>query len=98
MPESPLPDIKSSNSLDDPAIKPLYETAHQISPTTRVINYNGRCVQIERKLDHNGFSYFSWSGYSGGCGKGNATAKLLKESLDKYIKPKNIFEKQEENN
>lgn len=82
------PSIKSINSYDDPQVKPLFDTQAQISPNARVINYNGTCVMIERALDHNGFSYNKWSGYSGGCGIEDKNLKALKLSLEKHVKKK----------
>jgi outer membrane biosynthesis protein TonB len=86
--DMPAPTIKSINSTDDPAVDEIFETQHRISPTQVVVIYNGQCVLIERKLDHNGFSYNSWSGFSGNCGQNDAMKQQFKLSMDKFLKPK----------
>jgi hypothetical protein len=75
------------NANDQNQIKAIFETAARIDPDTRVVNYNGSCVQIKRVLDHNGFSQFSWQGTTLKCGKDDATNKQLNLSLSKFVKP-----------
>lgn len=88
------PQAKSINSQSSPEaqpqIKALYETAQQVSPDTRVINYHGKCVQIQRTTDFNGFSQFKWSSTTLDCGADKDMKKQLKLSLDKFLKPKSI--------
>lgn len=88
--DQPQPSIKSINSFDDPKVKNIFKTAYRIGSNIRVINYNGKCVQVERKLDMNGFSYESWTGISGNCGQGDAMKKQFQLSMDKFTKPKKI--------
>lgn len=78
--------IKSINSKDDSPIKEIFETAQRIDADTRVVNYNGRCVQIKRELDTNGFSQFKWTGTTLDCGLNADMKAQLKQSLDKYLK------------
>lgn len=77
--------INSSNGLD---MEPLFESQIIIDHNTRIINYNGTCMQVQRVLDFNGFSQFSWSGTSLSCGNDKGMQKQLKLSLEKFIKPK----------
>lgn len=87
----PQPSYRSINSTnpnaaDQSNIKAIFETAARIDPDTRVVNYNGSCVQIKRVLDHNGFSQFSWQGTTLKCGKDDEVNKQLKLSLSKFLK------------
>lgn len=79
---------QNPNAKDQSAIKAIFETAAQIDPDTRVVNYNGTCVQIKRELDHNGFSQFSWLGTTIKCGKDDEMNEQLKLSLSKFLRPK----------
>lgn len=78
---------QNPNTKDQSAIKAIFETAAQIDPDTRVVNYNGTCVQIKRELDHNGFSQFSWLGTTIKCGKDDEMNEQLKLSLSKFLRP-----------
>ena len=78
--------ITSINSTDDSPIKEIFETAQRIDADTRVVNYNGRCVQIKRELDANGFSQFKWTGTTLDCGLNADMKAQLKQSLSKFLK------------
>lgn len=78
--------ITSINSSNQSQIKAIFETAQQIDPNTRVVNYNGTCVQIQRELDFNGFSQFKWTGTTLDCGANKDMKNQLKQSLAKFVK------------
>ena len=78
--------ITSINSKGDSPVKEIFKTAQRIDADTRVVNYNGRCVQIKRELDVNGFSQFKWTNTTLDCGLNADMKTQLKQSLNKYLK------------